>query len=98
MRFVSVGALQLSRRAGCGAQQRRTLTEPASSLDTMSDANEPLIRWLGRVDYEPTWRAMQSFTERRDADTQDEIWMLEHPPVFTQGMNGKAEHVLAAGD
>src|SRR5262245_46544213 len=58
----------------------------------------PLIRWLGRVDYEPTWRAMQSFTEQRNESTPDEIWLLEHPPVFTQGMNAKAEHVLAPGD
>jgi lipoyl(octanoyl) transferase len=61
-------------------------------------AGAPLIRWLGSVQYEPTWRAMQAFTEQRDAQTRDEIWLLEHPPVFTQGMNGKAEHVLAAGD
>lgn len=58
----------------------------------------PLLRWLGRVDYEPTWRDMQRFTDARSAATQDEIWFLEHPPVFTQGMNGKAEHVLAPGD
>jgi lipoyl(octanoyl) transferase len=55
-------------------------------------------RFLGRVDYEPTWRAMQVFTDQRGADTPDEIWLLEHPPVFTLGLNGKREHVLAAGD
>jgi lipoyl(octanoyl) transferase len=58
----------------------------------------PVLRWLGRVEYEPTWRAMQRFTETRDAVTPDEMWFLEHPPVFTLGMNGKPEHVLAAGD
>jgi lipoyl(octanoyl) transferase len=58
----------------------------------------PLLRHLGRVAYEPTWLAMQAFTERRDAATRDEIWLLEHPPVFTLGMNGKAEHILTAGD
>lgn len=58
----------------------------------------PVMRWLGRVEYEPTWRSMQELTDRRDATTQDEVWFLEHPPVFTQGMNGKPEHVLAAGD
>lgn len=58
----------------------------------------PLLRFLGRVDYEPTWRAMQRFTDERDASTRDEIWFLEHPPVFTLGLNGKPEHVLAAGD
>lgn len=57
-----------------------------------------MVRWLGRVDYEPTWRAMQSFTEKRDADTPDEIWFLEHPPVFTLGMNAAPEHLLAPGD
>ena len=59
---------------------------------------EPVARFLGRVAYEPTWRAMQTFTEGRDGDTPDEIWLLEHDPVFTQGMNGKAEHVLMPGD
>ena len=55
----------------------------------------PLLRHLGRVDYEPTWRAMQAFTAGRGADTPDEIWLLEHPPVFTLGMAGKREHLLA---
>lgn len=59
------------------------------------DSPAPVLRWLGRVDYEPTWRAMQSFTDSRDARTADQIWFLEHPPVFTLGMNGKREHVLA---
>lgn len=59
---------------------------------------QPLLRWLGRADYEPTWRAMQSFTDTRTAATPDEIWFLEHPPVFTLGMNAAPEHVLAAGD
>jgi lipoyl(octanoyl) transferase len=58
----------------------------------------PLVRWLGRMEYEPTWRDMQAFTDQRNADTRDEIWCLEHPPVFTLGMNGKPEHVLVAGD
>ena len=59
--------------------------------------NTPLVRWLGRVDYEPTWRAMQSFTETRSAATPDEIWLLEHEPVFTLGMNADPSHVLKAG-
>jgi lipoyl(octanoyl) transferase len=58
----------------------------------------PLLRWLGRVEYEPTWRAMQRFTDERGPATPDEIWFLEHPPVFTQGMAGKQEHLLAPGD
>lgn len=57
-----------------------------------------LVRWLGRVGYEPTWRAMQSFTDARGEATPDEVWFLEHDRVFTQGLNGRAEHVLAPGD
>jgi lipoyl(octanoyl) transferase len=60
--------------------------------------NPPRIRWLGRVAYEPTWRAMQQLTEIRGAETADEIWLLEHEPVFTLGMNADPAHVLAAGD
>lgn len=56
--------------------------------------NSVLVRKLGRQDYEPIWRKMQEFTEQRDADTEDEIWLLQHEPVFTQGMNGKPEHIL----
>jgi lipoyl(octanoyl) transferase len=50
------------------------------------------------MDYEPVWRAMQAFTDSRDENTPDEIWLVEHPPVFTQGQAGKAEHLLAPGD
>jgi lipoyl(octanoyl) transferase len=57
-----------------------------------------VARWLGRAEYEPTWRAMQRYTETRDADADDQLWCLEHPPVYTLGLNGKPEHVLAAGD
>ena len=59
---------------------------------------QPLLKWLGRAEYEPTWRAMQTFTEQRGPQTRDEIWFLEHPPVFTLGMNAAREHVLAPGD
>src|SRR4029077_15704384 len=58
----------------------------------------PLVKHLGLVEYEPTWRAMQKFTDDRDASTRDEIWLLEHPPVFTLGVNASREHVLAPGD
>ena len=61
-------------------------------------SSEPLIRWLGRVEYEPTWRAMQTFTNERDAGTPDQIWFLEHPPVFTLGMNAAPEHLLGPRD
>ena len=53
---------------------------------------------LGLVDYASTLQAMQDFTDSRDADTPDQLWLLQHPRVFTQGMAGKAEHVLAPGD
>jgi lipoyl(octanoyl) transferase len=56
------------------------------------------FRELGQVAYEPTWHAMQRFTDTRGVDTPDEIWLLEHAPVFTQGQDGKDEHVLFAGD
>ncbi len=56
------------------------------------------IRRLGRQPYEATWKAMSAFTDNRTADTVDELWLLEHEPVFTLGQAGKMEHVLAAGD
>jgi lipoyl(octanoyl) transferase len=58
----------------------------------------PLIRHLGLAPYEPTWRAMQEFTDRRDSSTPDEIWFAEHPPVFTLGLNASREHLLSPGD
>lgn len=58
----------------------------------------PLLRPLGRVPYESTVDAMKAFTAGRGADTPDEIWLVEHDAVFTQGLAGKAEHVLDAGD
>ena len=54
-------------------------------------------RTLGRVAYEPTWRAMQSFTRARLAETADQLWLVEHPPVFTLGLAGRREHVLSPG-
>ena len=56
------------------------------------------IKWLGRVDYAPTYAAMQAFSEQRGPDTPDELWVCEHPPTFTQGLAGKAEHLLMPGD
>lgn len=57
-----------------------------------------IIKSLGLQPYEQTWQAMQAFTDNRDATTPDEIWVVEHPPVFTQGLNGKAEHLLQQTD
>ena len=53
-----------------------------------------VIRRIGRTDFVPAWRAMQRFTAERNADTPDELWLTEHPPVFTQGLAGKPEHLL----
>jgi lipoyl(octanoyl) transferase len=56
------------------------------------------MRELGVVEYQPTLEAMRSFTESRDDDTPDELWLLQHPPVFTQGQAGRPDHLLAPGD
>jgi lipoyl(octanoyl) transferase len=58
----------------------------------------PNIYNLGEVDYQHTWQKMQDFTDARLPDTADELWFLQHPPVYTLGKNGKAEHVLNPGD
>ena len=56
-----------------------------------------IVRDLGTREYQPVWAAMQEFTNQRGADTDDELWLVEHPPVFTQGQAGKPEHLLAPG-
>lgn len=57
-----------------------------------------IVRELGLVEYQPTWEAMRAFNEAREASTPDELWLLEHPRVFTQGQAGKPEHLLMPGD
>ncbi len=57
-----------------------------------------IVRRLGLRPYEATWQAMRAFTDERGPDTTSELWIVEHPPVFTQGQAGKAEHLLAPGD
>lgn len=57
-----------------------------------------LVRWLGHVPYLPTFEAMQRFTAERSSDTPDEIWLCEHPPTYTQGLAGRADHILNPGD
>ncbi len=69
------------------------LAEPALPL-----AREWRVRNLGRRAYVPVWHAMQAFTDARDENTPDELWIVEHDPVFTLGQAGKPEHVLAPGD
>ncbi|HUN24862.1 MAG TPA: lipoyl(octanoyl) transferase LipB [Steroidobacteraceae bacterium] len=76
--------------------QASTTAHSAPDADRARSA--PLVRRLGRAAYEPTWRAMQRFTDTRGAQTPDEIWFLEHPPVFTLGLAGRREHLLAPGD
>lgn len=56
------------------------------------------IRHLGQQDYESVWHAMQQYTDTRNGDSPDELWIVEHPSVFTQGQAGKSEHILNAGD
>jgi lipoyl(octanoyl) transferase len=56
------------------------------------------LQFLGRVDYAPTYEAMQAFTAARTTDTPDALWVCEHPPVFTQGLAGREDHLLAPGD
>ena len=53
-----------------------------------------IVSQLGRADYEPTWQSMMKFTAERSAETPDELWVVEHPPVFTLGQAGKPEHLL----
>ncbi|GAB3347100.1 lipoyl(octanoyl) transferase LipB [Lysobacter tyrosinilyticus] len=71
---------------------------PASAPVEAVTAAPALLRDLGRQPYEPVWRAMQRFTDTRGDDTPDELWLVEHDPVFTLGQAGKDEHVLLPGD
>lgn len=64
----------------------------------MTAATDCVVRDLGRRAYEPVWRRMQAFTDARDGATPDELWLVEHDPVFTLGQAGKPEHVLAPGE
>lgn len=74
------------------AVQRSTMAAGPDSL-----ASRLLLRRLGLAEYEPVWRRMQAFTDGRDENSPDEVWLVQHPPVFTQGQAGKAEHILAPG-
>lgn len=68
------------------------------SATTRAPAPELYLTRLGRVPYLVCWRAMQRFTDERTAATADALWLVEHPPVFTQGQAGRAEHLLDPGD
>lgn len=71
----------------------------AQACDSSREATERelLVRHLGRRAYEPVWAAMREFTDTRDASTPDELWLVEHDPVFTQGLAGKPEHLINPG-
>lgn len=71
----------------------QTATTPLSPI---APRPSPVVKRLGRVEYLPTWRAMQDFTAQRGPETPDELWLLEHPPVYTLGLAGKPEHLLRA--
>lgn len=65
----------------------------------LNQSRDLVVRYLSELaDYEPTWKAMQQYTDTRDDDSEDQLWVLQHRPVFTQGQAGKAEHLLAPGD
>ncbi|MGH8455559.1 MAG: lipoyl(octanoyl) transferase LipB [Stenotrophobium sp.] len=76
------------------------MSSPDPSRLPISDSRltRPLIKHLGRVPYAETFDAMRAYTQARVADSADELWFLEHPPVFTQGQAGKPEHLLLPGD
>ncbi|WP_375753090.1 lipoyl(octanoyl) transferase LipB [Vibrio sp. HN007] len=61
-------------------------------------ADKLIVKYLGLQEYEPVWRAMHEFTDTRTDETVDEVWLVEHKPVFTQGQAGKEEHLLKTGD
>jgi len=77
-------------------------TESVQAEDTVTAAadvtRQLLIRELGTEDYTTVWQAMQQFTDQRNEQTLDQLWLLEHQPVFTQGQAGKEEHLLLPGD
>jgi hypothetical protein len=72
----------------------------AGSADSraMDEARPLVVRYLGRRAYGPVWAAMREFTDARDEATPDELWLVEHDPVFTQGLAGKPEHLLNPGN
>ena len=76
-------------------------TKVCDTVSALCPSSGPLrevkVRHLGLCAYEPVWRAMQRFTEQRDASTEDELWLLEHEPIFTLGQAGKPEHLLMPG-
>lgn len=70
----------------------------SNSVTNNTSVYNPIIRDIGTQDYVQTWRAMQEFSQLRNQDTPDELWLVQHLPVFTLGLNGKAEHIIATSD
>ena len=70
-----------------------TMVTIAPAAPVAGHASGVRVRRLGRAEYEPTWRAMQEFTSRRGRSAVDEMWLTEHPPVYTLGVAGRAEHL-----
>src|SRR5271154_5214647 len=96
--FLNVCPVPWCARATARNRRWRATTPVSTTPSSRAVVASPAIRHLGLAPYEPTWRAMQRFTEGRDAATPDEIWFVEHPPVFTLGMNASREHLLSPGD
>ena len=69
-------------------------SKPGTPHSALSPQHSVLVRSLGLVEYQPTWDAMKQFTADRTSQTRDEIWLVQHPPVYTQGQAGKPEHLL----
>ena len=92
----SYRAEQALARNNAGLDNRASSRRQRRGIAVMSDA--PLIRHLGLTPYEPTWRAMQKFTDERQSFTADEIWFVEHPPVFTLGIERQPRAPAAPGD
>jgi len=88
-------SLARRRRASYITPMQTTPAQPSSAAHA---AVRPLrVRQLGQCGYRAVWRAMRDFTERRGPDCPDELWLLQHPPVYTLGLGGRREHVLASG-
>lgn len=73
-----------------------TSAVPGEARPVPAGTGGPVVRWLGRADYARTWQAMQAFTASRTPDTPDELWTLEHEPVYTYGVAGRPEHLPPA--
>ena len=82
----------------CLTNNRPADQMPSTRTSLVTPHPPPITRFLGLVEYQPAWDAMRRFTAERRPGTCDEIWLLQHPPVYTQGLAGKAEHLLRATD